>query len=171
MKRALEETKRLAGQYKYHKKEKQADDVLLTEEDDDVVQEHENYDITELMTDNRILLDRVDQLLDLNPLEESSSGQAIPTYRSTEQSEELESLTSSLIDGLFSQLKKTDVREKTTAPCIKKKKAPTNYVGAKKQVVTFDKASYAKKTSAAKKPATKSRLFDYQQKQKASQRS
>lgn len=96
-----------------------------------------------------MLLNRVDLLL-----EDEDGGMS--TRRSIEESAEVESLTASLIDGLYKQIKTAE--KKDTG--IKKKK-PTNFVGAKKQVITFEKN---KRPTTAKKrnTSTKSRLFDYE---------
>ena len=58
-------------------------------------------------------------------------------------------------------MKTAERREKET--CNKQKKG-TNFVGSQKQVVTYEKAAQnrTKKMPAAKKPNTKSRLFDYE---------
>jgi len=100
MKRALEETKRIAGGYKGHSKDYVREDdngevVLVTDADVDEDDAGEEYDISELIADNRILLDRVGQLLD------GGDEDTLSTRRSIQDSGEVESLTSSLVDGLF----------------------------------------------------------------------
>ena len=67
--------------------------------------EDHDYDITELIADNRILLDRVDNML------EGDDG-ALSTRRSIQDSAEVDSLTSSLVDGLFKQIKAAEKKEK-----------------------------------------------------------
>ena len=109
MRRALEETKAIAGAYKgsktkdYVREDENGDIVLCSDFGDDQseVPDDEsvlakNYDIAELVTDNQVLLDRVDALLGG---EETEAG--FSTHRSTGRSDEIESLTSSLIDGLY----------------------------------------------------------------------
>ena len=103
MKRALEETKKIAGAYKgsrrnYVREDDNGEVVMVTEPDEfeerDGDDNLEAYDVAELVTDNQILLNRVDQLLD-------GGDDSLSTRRSIEQSGEVESLTESLIDGLF----------------------------------------------------------------------
>ena len=67
--------------------------------------EDHDYDITELIADNRILLDRVDNML------EGDDG-ALSTRRSIQDSAEVDSLTSSLVDGLFKQINAAEKKEK-----------------------------------------------------------
>ena len=162
MKRALEETKKIAGAYKATRKEYVREDengevVMLTDADlddseMDAEELGEHYDVAELVTDNQILLNRVDMLLD-----GEDDNDPLSTRRSIDSRAEVESLTSSLIDGLYKQIKTNDVREKRQTG--KNKKGPTNYVGSKKQVVTYEKEY---KPSQPKKPAAKSRLFEYE---------
>ena len=56
----------------------------------------EHYDIAELITDNQILLNRVDNLLDGEEYDDSLS-----MRQSIDSRADVESLTSSLIDGLY----------------------------------------------------------------------
>ena len=69
MKRALEETKKIAGAYKgsrrdYVREDENGEVVMVTEpdefEDRDGEDNLEAYDVAELVTDNQILLNRVD---------------------------------------------------------------------------------------------------------------
>jgi len=76
-----------------------------------------------------VLFNRVDQLLG----GEDDSG--FSTRRSITESSDIESLTASLIDGLYKQIKTNDVKKKQL------ESKNTNYVSSKKQVVTYDKAS------------------------------
>lgn len=108
MKDALEQTKKIAGAYKASTKEYVREDengelVLITDEDiDDELNESElraEYDIAELVTDNQVLLNRVDLLLGDDP-----NCDGLSTRRSMESSAEVDSLTSSLIDGLYKQI-------------------------------------------------------------------
>ena len=82
----------------------------------------------------------------------------LSTRRSIEQSGEIESLTDSLIDGLYKQIKTNEKKQKMEEQGPKAKKA-TNFVGSKKQVVTFEKSM---RPAQPKKPSAKSRLFDYE---------
>ena len=113
MKRALEETKKIAGAYKgsrrdFVREDENGEVVMVTEPDDleygeDGEENLEAYDVAELVTDNQILLNRVDQLLD-------GGDDSLSTRRSIEQSGDVESLTESLIDGLFKQIKTQDAK-------------------------------------------------------------
>ena len=143
MKKALENTKKIAGAYKastkqYVREDENGEVVLMTDadlEEDSELEDAElgeRYDIAELVTDNQILLNRVDNLLDG---EEDES--LCNTRRSIDSRADVESLTSSLIDGLYKQIKNNDNREKKQSKG--NKKGPTNYVGTKKQVVTYEK--------------------------------
>ena len=176
MKRALEETKKIAGAYKgsrrdYVREDENGEVVMVTEpdefEDQDGEDNLEAYDVAELVTDNQILLNRVDQLLD-------GGDDSLSTRRSIEQSGDVESLTESLIDGLFKQIKTQDAKQKKNGGY--KQKKGTNYVSGKKQVVTFEK-TYSPTKQKRPTTATKSRLFEYEkthqvknQKQKQSAR-
>ena len=114
MKQALEETKKIAGAYKgttkdYVREDENGEIVVMSEFDADSDVERDmddesilrkNYNVAELVTDNQILLDRVDALLDGDDTEGPYS-----TRRSMERSDDLDSLTSSLIDGLYKQIK------------------------------------------------------------------
>ena len=69
MKRALEETKKIAGAYKgsrrdYVREDENGEVVMVTEPDEleygDGEDNLEAYDVAELVTDNQILLNRVD---------------------------------------------------------------------------------------------------------------
>lgn len=121
MKYALEKTKRIANAC-------QAEDAVQFDENGDVISiadsEDHDYDITELIADNRILLDRVDNMLEGDDC-------ALSTRRSIQDSAEVESLTSSLVDGLFKQIKATEKKEKKNqgAP---QQKSRTNLVSSKK---------------------------------------
>ena len=74
IKKAYEQTKKVAAGYStenrrdYVREDENGEIVLITEEDDMVSRDGEpnpsEYDISELIADNRILLDRVDQMLD-----------------------------------------------------------------------------------------------------------
>ena len=162
MKQALEETKKIAGAYKATRKEYVREDengevVMITDADlDDSEMDEaelgEHYDVAELVTDNQILLNRVDMLLD-----GEDDNDMMSTRRSIDSRADMESLTSSLIDGLYKQIKSNDVREKQVSGGTMR--GPTNYVGSKKQVVTYEKQY---KPSQPKKPAAKSRLLDYE---------
>lgn len=166
MKQALAETKKIAGAYKASTKEYVREDengevVLCT--DADLEQDSElgdeelgaRYDIAELITDNQILLNRVDGLLDGDDYDDS-----ISTRRSIDSRAEVESLTSSLIDGLYKQITSNEARQKKQGQG--NKKGATNYVGSKKQVVTYEKQYRPPQPT---KPAAKSRLFEYEKSQ------
>lgn len=82
MRQALEETKKIAGGYRtdkrrdYVREDENGDVVLVTEEDDDVSRDSgepdpSECDIMELIADNRILLDRVDHMLEGDDLDET----------------------------------------------------------------------------------------------------
>ena len=118
MKQALEQTKKIAGAYKattkqYVREDENGEVVLITDadlEEDSELDDGElgeRYDIAELITDNQILLNRVDNLLDGEDDESLSN-----TRRSIDSKADVESLTSSLIDGLYKQIKTNDTREK-----------------------------------------------------------
>ena len=165
MKRALEETKKIAGAYKgsrrdYVREDENGEVVMVTEPDEleygDGEDNLEEYDVAELVTDNQILLNRVDQLLD-------GGDDSLSTRRSIEQSGDVESLTESLIDGLFKQIKTQGAKEKKSGY---KQKKGTNYVSGKKQVVTFEK-TYSPSKQKRPTTATKSRLFEYEKTHKA----
>lgn len=103
MKQALKETKKIAGAYKastreYVREDENGEVVLVTEDDElefDDGAIREEYDVAEIIADNQVLLNRVDLLL------EGDDYDGLSTRRSLEQSAEVESLTSSLIDGLY----------------------------------------------------------------------
>ena len=138
MKKALEETKKIAGAYKgstreYVREDENGEIVVMSEFDadsdgerdmDDESVMNRNYDVAELITDNQILLDRVDALLDGDETDGPLS-----TRRSMDRSEDVDSLTSSLIDGLYNQIKKGESREKKQ---VNKQKKPTNFHDSKK---------------------------------------
>ena len=118
-------------------------DVDESEYDED---DHGDFDVTELITDNAVLLNRVDELLGDN------EDGTMSTRRSMDSSADVESLTSSLIDGLFNQVKNHDKRPQ--------QKKGTNFVDGKKQVTTLENKQ---RRPEPKKSASKgkSRLFDY----------
>ena len=77
--------------------------VLVTDPDEDDsarLEVEEQFDIAELVADNQVLLNRVDLLL-------GGDEDGLSTRRSLDfdDHEEVESLTSSLIDGLYKQVK------------------------------------------------------------------
>ena len=162
---ALEETKRIAGAYKgttrkFVREDENGDIVLLSDAEDEVIDEidddhqhhGENFDIAELVTDNQVLINRLDNIL-------GEDEYGLSTRRSMDQSSEIESLTDSLIDGLFKQVKKNEAKNGGD----KTQKKNTNYVSSKKQVVTYEKQQKKPAAKAqAKKPNAKSRLFDYE---------
>ena len=103
MKKQLERTKKIAGAYKHSTKLVKEDEngelvQVSDDEMDDEVEFEERIDVVELISDNQVLLNRVDQLLLEN--------KEIHTGQSYEQTDEVESLTDSLIDGLYKQMKK-----------------------------------------------------------------
>ena len=67
---------------------------MISDGEDDEVELESHVDIAELITDNQVLLNRVDKLLQMEDDEMTDS-------YSEDQSSQVESLTSSLIDGLF----------------------------------------------------------------------
>ena len=67
---------------------------MISDGEDDEVELESHVDIAELITDNQVLLNRVDKLLQMEDDEMTES-------YSEDQSSQVESLTSSLIDGLF----------------------------------------------------------------------
>ena len=70
---------------------------MMTEADEDDYDQSElgeDFDVAELVTENQILVNRVDALL-------GGDDDALSTRRSIDQSAEIESLTDSIIDGLF----------------------------------------------------------------------
>lgn len=83
MNEALEKTKKIAGSYR-----PSAED----DEDDDNVEQR--IDIAEIIADNQVLLARVDQALNVDG---STAGE--------QNEEDTYSLTESLIDGLYNQVK------------------------------------------------------------------
>ena len=111
---ALEETKRIAGAYKgttrkFVREDENGDIVLLSDAEDEVIDEidddhqhhGQNFDIAELVTDNQVLINRLDNIL-------GEDEYGLSTRRSMDQSSEIESLTDSLIDGLFKQVKRNE---------------------------------------------------------------
>ena len=168
MKEALAQTKKIAGAYKgktkeYVREDENGEVVLITDVDLDEDSEMderelgEHYDIAELITDNQILLNRVDNLLDGEEYDDSLS-----MRQSIDSRADVESLTSSLIDGLYKQINNNDNRQKKQSKG--NKKGPTNYVSTKKQVVTYEKKY---KPSQPKKPVAKSKLFEYEKNYKS----
>ena len=114
--KALENTKKIAGAYKHSTKVVRENENGEVEQiSDDEVEFEQRVDVAELITDNQVLLNRVDQLLLQNDEEVSES-------YSEDQSSQVESLTSSLIDGLFKQM---NTKEKP------KKKEATKHFGNK----------------------------------------
>ena len=67
---------------------------MISDAEDDEVELESHVDIAELITDNQVLLNRVEKLLEMEDDEMTES-------YSENQSSQVESLTSSLIDGLF----------------------------------------------------------------------
>ena len=100
MNQALENTKKIAGAYKYSTKvvrEDENGEIVQLSDAEDEVELEERIDVVELISDNQVLLNRVDQLLIEN--------KEITVDQSYDQSSEVESLTDSLIDGLYKQIK------------------------------------------------------------------
>ena len=139
MKQAQKKLERIAGAYKgsrkpreYVREDENGDIVVLSDVDESEYDEddHGDFDVTELITDNAVLLNRVDELL-------AGEDGTMSTRRSMDSSADVESLTSSLIDGLFNQVKNNERKQKSNGGPTQKK--GTNYVSGKKQVVTLEK--------------------------------
>lgn len=102
-----------------------------------------DFDIAELIADNQLLLNRVDDLFN----GEESAG----VRRSRDDINQVESLTDSLIDGLYKQIKKQD---KAGDEQSKSK------ISSKKQVLAYQKPSgtQSKIQSSKTKTTSKKRL-------------
>ena len=124
---------------------------MISDGEDDEVELESHVDIAELITDNQVLLNRVDKLLQMEDDEMTES-------YSEDQSSQVESLTSSLIDGLFKQMNTKDKP--------KKKKATNHFENKGKQYYNHENALKRKPVLPKNTAQGKSRLFDYEAKHK-----
>ena len=172
MRLALERTKQIAQASKKYqtamgKRAKKVDEngdlVELEQEEDDYSEEFEgesdqvrisnDFDIAELIADNQLLLNRVDALF--NGDEENNS-----MRRSQDDINQVESLTDSLIDGLYKQIQ----RQNQARQGQPKHKAGSSFSTSKKQILAYQKPSKIQKKPEPKtKPALQkksSQFFD-----------